>query len=82
MEANSKFSPRQSRLPISFQERIFSFSLVSYPADAGNKYQFQDAVIDAFQTLSGGEAVAFGDTNTGEPNLDEEARELERRAKK
>ncbi len=35
MEANSKFSQRQSRLPILFQERVFSFSLVSYLADAG-----------------------------------------------
>lgn len=42
--------------------------------DAGNKYQFQDEVIDAFQSLSGGDAVAFGDTNTGEPHLDEEAK--------
>ena len=29
---------------------------------------------DAFQSLSGSDAVAFGDTNTGEPHLDEEAK--------
>ncbi len=42
--------------------------------DAGNKYQFQDAVIAEFQSLRNREVVAFGDTNTGEPGLDEDAK--------
>jgi hypothetical protein len=42
--------------------------------DSSNKYQFQDAVINAIHSLCGSDAVALGDTNTGEPRLDEEAK--------
>ncbi len=37
--------------------------------DAGNKYQFQDAVISEFHSLRDRDVVAFGDTNIGEPGL-------------
>ncbi len=42
--------------------------------DAGNKYQFQDAGIDAFNSLSGSDVIEFDDTNTGEPRLNEKAK--------
>ncbi len=39
----------------------------------GHKYKFQDEVIETFQSMRTANALAFGDTNTGVPHVDEEA---------
>ena len=40
----------------------------------GTSYQFHDAVVDLLRPLAGTRTLAFGDTNTGVPGIDEEAR--------
>lgn len=41
--------------------------------DEGDKYRFHAAAVEEFQKLTTKNVIAFGDTNTGVPGIDEEA---------